>query len=78
MSNLQTPHEQQVIRLHEPALLRPEDVARSLQISRTRVYDLIRDGSLRSVKVGSSRRVTPSALGDFISSLEPFGGGEAV
>ena len=46
MSNLQTPHDQQVIRLHEPALLRPEDVARSLQISRTRVYDLIRDGSL--------------------------------
>ena len=41
-SNLQTPHEQQVIRLHEFALLRPEDVARSLQISRTRVYDLIR------------------------------------
>lgn len=78
MSNLTTLHEQPGIRLHEPALLRPEDVARSLQISRTRVYDLIRDGSLRSVKVGSSRRVTPAALHDFISSLEPFGGGEAA
>jgi excisionase family DNA binding protein len=51
-------------------LLRPEDVARRLQIGRTKVYDLIRSGTLRSVKVGGCRRVTLAALADFIAGLD--------
>jgi excisionase family DNA binding protein len=51
-------------------LLRCEDVARRLQIGRTKVYDLIRSGALRSVKVGGCRRVTLAALADFIAELD--------
>lgn len=51
-------------------LLRAEDVARRLQIGRTKVYDLIRSGTLRSVKVGGCRRVTLGALADFIAQLD--------
>jgi excisionase family DNA binding protein len=51
-------------------LLRAEDVARRLQIGRTKVYDLIRSGALRSVKVGGCRRVTQAALADFIAELD--------
>jgi excisionase family DNA binding protein len=51
-------------------LLRPEDVARRLQIGRTKVYDLIRSGTLRSVKVGGCRRVTLTALAEFIAKLD--------
>ncbi len=58
-----------------PVLLKPEDVANLLQVSRTKVYDLIRVGSLRSVKVGGSRRVTASAVADFVAELD---GGEAA
>ncbi|HET6911614.1 MAG TPA: helix-turn-helix domain-containing protein [Mycobacteriales bacterium] len=51
-------------------LLRPEDVAHRLQIGRTKVYDLIRSGTLRSVKVGGCRRVTLAALAEFIARLD--------
>jgi excisionase family DNA binding protein len=51
-------------------LLRPEDVARRLQIGRTKVYDLIRSGAVRSVKIGGCRRVTPAALAEFIAALD--------
>jgi excisionase family DNA binding protein len=33
-------------------LVRPEDAARALGIGRTKVYELIRSGALRSVRVG--------------------------
>jgi excisionase family DNA binding protein len=52
------------------ALLRPEDVARRLQVGRTKVYDLMRAGLLRSVKVGGSRRITPAALAEFVAGLD--------
>ena len=54
-------------------LLRPEDVARRLQLGRTTVYDLIRSGRLRSVKVGACRRVTPAALAEFVTQLSAEG-----
>lgn len=50
-------------------LLRPEDVARSCALSRTRVYQLLRSGELPSVRVGRSRRVTPQALADFVQKM---------
>ena len=46
-----------------PALLRPEEAARLMRIGRTKVYDLMREGSLRSVKVGEGRRVSAGDAG---------------
>ena len=43
-------------------LLRVEEVADVLDISRTRVYDLIRSGELQSLKIGGSRRVPSTAV----------------
>jgi excisionase family DNA binding protein len=53
-----------------PLLFTPEDVARTLRIGRPKVYDLMREGKLRSLKVGGSRRITARALVDCIADLE--------
>ncbi len=52
------------------ALITPEEAAESLRVSRTVVYALIKNGSLRSVKIGSSRRVPVGAIDEYVSSLE--------
>ncbi len=41
-------------------LVCPEDAARVLGVGRTKVYELMRSGALRSVRVGGLRRVSPS------------------
>ena len=50
-------------------LLTPEDVALVLQIGRTRAYELLTHGDLRSVKIGKSRRIRRTDLDDFILNL---------
>jgi excisionase family DNA binding protein len=40
-------------------------------LGKWKLYDLIRDGSLRSVKIGACRRISAEALRDFIASLPP-------
>jgi excisionase family DNA binding protein len=52
-----------------PVLLRPEEVARSLAIGRTAVFELIRTGELRSVKIGKSRRIPAEAVVEYIAGL---------
>jgi excisionase family DNA binding protein len=41
-----------------------------LGIGRTKVYDLIRTGALRSVRLGGSRRIPATALAEFVAQLE--------
>jgi excisionase family DNA binding protein len=53
-----------------PILFTTEEVARLLGIGRCRVYDLIRQRELRSVKVGASRRISARALRDYVDHLE--------
>lgn len=53
-----------------PLLLKPEEAAEALGISRSRYYELVADGKIKTVKIGASRRVTPEALADFIALLE--------
>jgi len=61
---------EEAIPVPSPVLLRPEDVARLLRIGRTKVYDLMREGSLRSVQLGRCRRVTPAAVAEFVDGLD--------
>jgi excisionase family DNA binding protein len=54
----------------EKLLLTPEDAAELLSIGRSKVYDLIGDGRLASVRIDSSRRVPMSALVEFVEGLQ--------
>ena len=47
-------------------LLKVTDVADELGIGRTKVFALLRDQELKSIKIGRCRRVTADALRDFI------------
>lgn len=51
-------------------LVRPEDAAQVLGIGRTKVYELIRSGDLRSVRVGGLRRIPVTALDEFVARLK--------
>jgi excisionase family DNA binding protein len=51
-------------------LLRPEEAAQALGVSRTTVFELIRSGALRSVKIGAARRVSATALAEYVAALE--------
>ena len=51
-------------------LVRPEDAARALGVGRTKVYELMRSGALRSVRVGGLRRIPVAALNEFVTRLE--------
>jgi excisionase family DNA binding protein len=42
------------------------DVEQRLQLSRAKVYDLIRTRQLRSITIGRSRRIPHQALTDYI------------
>jgi excisionase family DNA binding protein len=53
-----------------PLLFTVDEVARCLSIGRHRVFDLIREGALRSVKVGASRRISARAMADYVAALE--------
>jgi excisionase family DNA binding protein len=52
------------------ALLTPEEAAQALRVGRSKVYELIAAGALRSVKIGGSRRISAAALAEFVAQLE--------
>jgi excisionase family DNA binding protein len=53
----------------EKLLLTPEEAAEALSLGRTKVYQLIGEGRLRSVRIGKSRRVPASALAELVDHL---------
>ena len=60
-----TTPERPVVRL----MLTPEEVAMSLGFSRTRVFALLRAGTIASAKVGKTRVVPVSAVEAYVASL---------
>lgn len=52
-------------------LLTVEETAAQLRIARRRVFEMIRDGSLPSVKIGRSRRIRSVDLAAYVANLEP-------
>lgn len=53
----------------EKLLLTPQEAAELLGIGRSKVYELMASGVLRSVKVGRCRRIPRKAIDDFVESL---------
>jgi excisionase family DNA binding protein len=53
----------------EKLLLSPTEAATHLSVGRSKVYELMRLGQLRSVKIGALRRIPQAALADFIAAL---------
>lgn len=51
-------------------LVRPEDAARMLGVGRTKVYEQMRSGALRSVNLDGLRRIPVTALAEFVAQLE--------
>ena len=55
---------------HSPRLLLTvEEAADRIGICRSNMFKLIRQGDVKSVKVGRLRRVTPAALEDYVRQL---------
>lgn len=52
-----------------PLLLKPEEAAVLLRLSRTKVYALIRSEQLVSVKIGGARRIPMAALVAYVAAL---------
>ncbi|NWJ74289.1 helix-turn-helix domain-containing protein [Pseudonocardia sp. ICBG1122] len=58
--------------------LTAEEAADALHISRSKVYDLIRNGDLLSIKIGRLRRVPVDAVQDFARRLIEAGEEDAA
>lgn len=48
-------------------LVRPEEGAEMLSVSRARIYALMASGKLRSIKVGRSRRIPMQEIERFVA-----------
>jgi excisionase family DNA binding protein len=51
-------------------LLRVDQAGRQLNLGRTVMYELIRSGRLRSVKIGRLRLIPASAVAEFVEALD--------
>ena len=53
----------------EKLLLTPEQAAEALSIGRSKLYELLANGAIESVRIGSRRRVPAAALDCYIESI---------
>jgi excisionase family DNA binding protein len=60
-----------------PLLITIEEAARLLSLGRSKVYELVAAGEIPSVKVGTARRVSYSALEAWVAQMTEFGYGQA-
>lgn len=61
-SPIETPDQEQAERL----AFKPADAATALGISRARVFELMREGSLKSVRYGRTRLIPRKAIDSFL------------
>jgi excisionase family DNA binding protein len=54
-------------------LLTVVEAARELGISRSKVYELLADGELPSVRIGRTRRIAVTALEEFVAAHTDLG-----
>jgi len=51
-------------------LLTVEDAAQALALGRTKIYELLDAGKLRSIKIGRARRIPVDALHEFVRTAD--------
>lgn len=54
-------------------LLTVIEVADHLCLSRSKIYELLADGTLPSVRIGRNRRITTKALAEFVTKHSEIG-----
>ena len=59
---------------HAPLLVTVAEAAELLGIGRSKLYELIGEGLIRTVHIGRARRVPVAALNDFVGSLQAAAG----
>ena len=69
---------QPLMRPKEPMLLTLKETAVVLRVGRSKLYELIAAGKLRSVKIGGCRRISATALAEFVAALEAGDDGAAA
>jgi excisionase family DNA binding protein len=50
-------------------LLTVPEAAKALAISRSKLYELIASGAIRSVRIDGARRIPLNALNDYVNAL---------
>lgn len=50
----------------EPICVKVNEAARMIGVGRTKLYELIAEGELETVKIGKATRVTTASLLDFV------------
>jgi excisionase family DNA binding protein len=50
-------------------LLKPEEAAAVLAVGRSKMYELMASGAIKSVKIGGCRRIPTAALEEYVASL---------
>lgn len=54
----------------EPLLFTPAQAAAALSLGQTKVYELLATGALKSVKIGTARRIPREALHEFVQQQQ--------
>jgi len=49
-------------------LLTPTEAARALGIGRSKLYELMREGAINSVRIGTCRRIPTTSLDEFVAA----------
>ena len=52
----------------EKVLLTVEEAAHVMSMGRTRIYELIKSGDLKSIKCGKSRRIVSESVRNFVKN----------
>lgn len=68
MLSMQSPK----LELRQQILCTPKQAQQYLAIGCTMLYQLLSDGSLRSIKVGKARRIVVESLFDYVRDMESY------
>ncbi len=55
---------------HQPIAVGPDDAARLIGIGRSKLYELLSDGVIPSVKIGTRRVIPVRALAELVGGAE--------
>jgi excisionase family DNA binding protein len=50
-------------------LLKPEEAAEVIRVGRSKMYELLASGAIKSVKIGALRRIPARALEEYVAAL---------